>query len=298
MLLPLINAQSAWICDVLSLGSSSPVRFPSQPLVEIKKLFFAPLFTLFLLVFSEINMFNLFNGLIFNLSSFFSLSQFFYNNNSGVLRPIRVTVIGDSITEGGSCSSTESYVDLLRGILGTRYEVLNAGKSGMTMLKTGVHIDGDEVRPNSYWDTETWQTALNSDPDVVTIMLGTNDAKSYNWEGIQQNTGDYYALDYVDMIQQLSQLKSHPKIYILVPPPIFAPYPMELNSTVVSQIYPVLIRDIAAVMNVKVSFYSIYRSTIFFRCLYVLCVLLGCSTLFICFSMISETNFKIFPASR
>eukprot|EP01034_Spumella_vulgaris_P000966 gene966-1275_t len=83
-------------------------------------------------------------------------------------------------------------------------------------------------------------------------MLGTNDAKGFNWEGVQQNTGDYYSLDYVDMIQKLSKLKSHPKIYLMVPPPLYAPFPFEMNATVINTIFPSLVRDIASVMNVEI----------------------------------------------
>jgi alpha-L-fucosidase 2 len=162
----------------------------------------------------------------------------------------RVTCIGDSITQGGFCAPG-SYVDILGSILGSNYEVLNAGVSSMTMLKKGV-CNGDEFAPCSYWNTNAWQSALNSEPDIVTIMLGTNDAKFFNWEGIQQNTGDYFALDYVDMIQKLNKLKKVPKIYVLVPPPIYSPFPYEMNSTIINTIYSTLIRDIASVMNVEV----------------------------------------------
>jgi alpha-L-fucosidase 2 len=160
----------------------------------------------------------------------------------------RVTCIGDSITQGGGCVS-ESYVDVLGSILGGSYEVLNAGVSSMTMLKKGLCND---LTPCSYWDTDAWQNALHSEPDIVTIMLGTNDAKSFNWEGIQQNTGDYFALDYVDMIHKLNKLKKVPKIYLMVPPPLYSPFPFQMNATIINKIYPTLMRDIASVSNVEI----------------------------------------------
>jgi acyl-CoA thioesterase-1 len=162
---------------------------------------------------------------------------------------LRITCVGDSITEGGGCLA-ESYVDLLRADLGSGYEVLNAGASGQTMLKGGL-CNGD-YSSCTYWGTSQWRNALNSEPDIVTIMLGTNDAKAFNWEGVQQNTGDYFALDYVDMIRTLRSLKSHPKIYALVPPPLYEPFPFEMNATVINTIYPKLIRDIASVMDVEI----------------------------------------------
>ena len=108
-------------------------------------------------------------------------------------RATRITCVGDSITSGGACLQ-ESYVNDLQNMLGSSYDVMNAGKSGCTMLKKGLDNGGN---PYSCWDGIEYQSALESKPDIVTIMLGTNDAKYFNWEGIQQNTGDYYTLDYV-----------------------------------------------------------------------------------------------------
>lgn len=161
---------------------------------------------------------------------------------------IRVTCIGDSITEGGGCD-LGTYVDSLQDILGHKYSVFNAGKSSMTMLKQGLCND---LSPCSYWDTDAWVEAQMSDPDIVVIMLGTNDAKSFNWEGIQQNFGDYYALDYVDLIQNVQKFKSNPKIYIMVPPPLRDPYPFSMNATVINEIFPLLVRNIATVTNVEI----------------------------------------------
>ena len=160
----------------------------------------------------------------------------------------RVTCIGDSITEGGGCE-LGSYVDTLQDILGHQYSVFNAGVSSMTMLKQGLCND---LSPCSYWDTNAWSEAQLSNPDIVVIMLGTNDAKSFNWEGIQQDTGDYYALDYVDLIQTVQGLKSSPKVYIMVPPPLRSPYPFSMNATVINEIFPTLVRNIASVTKVEI----------------------------------------------
>ncbi len=144
---------------------------------------------------------------------------------------------------------SESYVDLLQAKLGQRYVLTNAGLSGSTMLKKG-YLDG--YTPYSYWDGTPWQKALYSDPDVVTIMLGTNDAKFYNWEGIQQNTGDYYTLDYIDMIKTVRDQTKVKEIFIMVPPPLYPPYPFDMNQTVINEILPVVVRNVAAVAGVKV----------------------------------------------
>lgn len=54
------------------------------------------------------------------------------------------------------------------------YTVQNLGVSGATMMHSP---QGDY----SYWDRGEWQTALKSEADIVVIQLGTNDAKTYQW---------------------------------------------------------------------------------------------------------------------
>ena len=65
---------------------------------------------------------------------------------------IRVTCVGDSITEWGDwVLMTGSYCDKMVDMLGPGYQVLNAGKASKTMLKDGLENDGT---PMSYWDTD------------------------------------------------------------------------------------------------------------------------------------------------
>lgn len=166
---------------------------------------------------------------------------------------IRVTCIGDSITSGGGCHNT-SYVDNLRELLGPEYSVLNSGVSGTTQLKKGLD---NSLNPWSYWSTSAWKDALKSKPDIVTIMLGTNDAKDFNWEGVQQNEGDFYALDYVDMIRTVRRMNDEdadsrpPAVFIMVPPPLYEPFPYSMNETIINTIFPTLVRDISSVMDTE-----------------------------------------------
>ena len=64
----------------------------------------------------------------------------------------------------------------------------------MTMLKNGT-INNGAKGGGSYWNTSAFRRALQSKPDVITIMLGTNDAKEENWFGVQQS-GDSFVSDY------------------------------------------------------------------------------------------------------
>ena len=93
---------------------------------------------------------------------------------------VRISCIGDSITLGGStdCASSDnvSYPAYLQQFLGSDFVVTNFGDSGKTMLTNG--LCGPPAAGNcSYVSTATWPAALASNPDIVTIALGTNDAK-------------------------------------------------------------------------------------------------------------------------
>ncbi len=53
-------------------------------------------------------------------------------------------------------------------------------------------------------------------PNVIVIMLGTNDTKPRNWKH-----EDDFVADYKAMIKELSALASKPKIYLCSPVPAY-----------------------------------------------------------------------------
>jgi hypothetical protein len=66
-----------------------------------------------------------------------------------------------------------------------------------------------------YIERKSYKDALNSEPDVVVLQLGTNDSKAKNWN-LQQ-----YIADYIDMVTTFMKLKSRPEIFIMIPPPLY-----------------------------------------------------------------------------
>ena len=85
-------------------------------------------------------------------------------------------------------------------------EVINLGVSGRTMMKNGDY---------PYWNEPQYQQALNSEADVVVLMLGTNDAKTYQWD-VQE-----YMKDFKEMANIFLGLDSKPELHIMVPPPLY-----------------------------------------------------------------------------
>eukprot|EP00041_Stephanoeca_diplocostata_P041953 m.9637 g.9637 ORF g.9637 m.9637 type:complete len:256 (-) comp6973_c0_seq1:530-1297(-) len=180
--------------------------------------------------------------------------------------PTRVTCVGDSITIYACASNnTMPYPQQLGRILGPDYLVANLGNSGKTMLKKGLCGDGGAgvipVPPCSgdcaYWDQKTYADAMASQPDIVTIMLGTNDAKGCNFLGAPDGTpvgqGTEFEADYIDMISKFKALPTKPKVYVVLPPPLTHPPrnqswppPYNMSLHVINNIYPVLQRTVAS----------------------------------------------------
>jgi lysophospholipase L1-like esterase len=89
-----------------------------------------------------------------------------------------VACVGDSITAGQS--EKTSYPRQLQVILGEGYEVLNFGVGGTCLVE-----DGDLP----YSEQETYQSALHCIPDILIVMLGTNDLKTQNWDRVLHHGG-------------------------------------------------------------------------------------------------------------
>lgn len=114
----------------------------------------------------------------------------------------RVACVGDSITAGWKLKEAEKYVTKLSGLLGAGYDVHNFGHSAYSMLK---------IADKSYWDSPMFQAAQDFQPNIVTIMLGTNDAHPDYWPEYEAQ----YVTDYLDMIALFESLPSNPRVIVL-----------------------------------------------------------------------------------
>ncbi|MBC3539912.1 GDSL-type esterase/lipase family protein [Rufibacter sediminis] len=119
---------------------------------------------------------------------------------------VKVACVGNSITEGAGLQKT--YPMVLQELLGEAYEVRNFGVSGRTLLKKG---------NLPYWNESKYQDALNWNPDIVIIKLGTNDSKPQNWVYKEEFKPDYQAF-----VRSFQKLASKPKVFLCTPVPVFA----------------------------------------------------------------------------
>lgn len=170
---------------------------------------------------------------------------------------IRIGMIGDSIT-AGVCSSGGShpYPQQLQILLDQAYgegvySVTNLGACGATMLKKG---------DSPYWKRSQFNTLTSSKWDIITIMLGTNDAKDpddhgpNNWQhdcsGPAAHTdGCSFAEDYKDMVDLVRTLGTTagvaPKVYGVIPPALMEQFAYGMNQTVINSVFPDLVPLIA-----------------------------------------------------
>src|SRR5574344_20278 len=121
--------------------------------------------------------------------------------------PIRVAGVGDSITYGHGIRDREhdAYPAVLGSILGEKYDVRNFGISGRTLMNSG---------DSPYMKEQIYKDALAFNPNIVTIKLGTNDSKPYNWVHNQDFKKDLKLL-----INSFRELPSKPEIYLCLPAP-------------------------------------------------------------------------------
>lgn len=140
-------------------------------------------------------------------------------------RNIKVACIGDSITNGGGNSEAAFFPVQLDQILGQDYEVLNCGESGATM-----QTDGDKP----YWYQKDLYNVFVYQPDIVVIMLGTNDSKTQNWNA------NSFERDYQLMIDTLLSMKSNPEIFLCTPPPAYSSAWNISDSTIQTELIPIV----------------------------------------------------------
>lgn len=147
-----------------------------------------------------------------------NLSYFYRKGLLGFTHPmktpksgqIRVACVGDSITYGHGVRPwpKASYPAVLQAFLGEQYCVNNFGFSGRTAGEYGDY---------PYCSEKLFQKSLDFGPDIVIIMLGTNDTKPYNWRG-----SDAYRESLRSIVNAYQARPVKPRIILAAPPPAYS----------------------------------------------------------------------------
>lgn len=118
---------------------------------------------------------------------------------------IRIAAVGDSITHNLFLSYP--YPEQLDEMLGQGYTVENFGESNYAAQASSDF---------PYDSTDSYQESLDFNPDIVLIMLGTNDTKSHNWNGKEQ-----FREEYTELLESYLELPSVSRVILASPPAAF-----------------------------------------------------------------------------
>ncbi|MBN7814026.1 DUF459 domain-containing protein [Algoriphagus pacificus] len=139
--------------------------------------------------------------------TYFILLLMLLSGLSYAQNPIKIACVGNSITQGPGRDNPDSYPLQMQALLGDAYEVVNFGVSGRTLLRKGDY---------PYWNEPQFQQVKDFAPDILVIMLGTNDSKPQNWQYASE-----FRQDYLDMIAEFKKtMPVDGKVYVVMPVPV------------------------------------------------------------------------------
>jgi sialate O-acetylesterase len=169
--------------------------------------------------------------------------------------PVRVSCLGDSITYGWELPKGQrgqlNYPGQLQQLLGDGYRVADFGYAGATVQR-------QTAKPIWAHLQVPGRGLPGSRPQVVLLLLGTNDTHAQDWQGIGPFLQDYRAL-----VQFLQQLPSRPQVLLGTLPPIASRgrYGSPERARLVQEINPQL-RRLAGELNLSlVDFASVFDPT-------------------------------------
>lgn len=164
-------------------------------------------------------------GLILFMLFYFGVISSYQPIKKAKDKQIRVACVGDSITYGLFVKNwrKNNYPAVLNRLLGKDYCVNNFAYTNRTAIKSGDYPLVNE---------KIYQKSLNFKPNIVVILLGTNDSKKNNWDL------DKFITDYCEIIDSYLSLETAPKVYALILPPVF-----EVRGKVLYQIRKTVIEE-------------------------------------------------------
>lgn len=162
---------------------------------------------------------------------------------------VRMAFLGNSITIGSGLQNAaqdcypSQFANMLKQVEGANYEVMNFAVSGRTMLRKGDY---------PLWNETQFGQALNFKPDIVYIMLGTNDTKPQNWD----QHGSDFETDYQAMIDTFKVINPNAKFILAYPPPAFKVRWGIRDSIITNGVNPVLSKLIEQNKAYSVDYYK------------------------------------------
>ncbi len=132
----------------------------------------------------------------------------------GPRRRRRIACAGDSLTAGFGAAADAAYPARLQALLGPGFLVRNFGVIGATVRHDAVRLG----EPCGYIHEVAFCRSMQFRPDIVLLMLGTNDAKPEN-----QPSDEAFLADYAVYITAYQSLSSPPLLIPATPAAVCHP---------------------------------------------------------------------------
>lgn len=131
----------------------------------------------------------------------------------------KISCCGDSITFGLMATAPEnSYPSVMQTLLGESYAVKNFGKCGATVIADYDFQEGRLYGP--YLKSEEYPAAMDSEPDIVVLMLGMNDGNpthcfnAQNGGAISEEYQALYRRTLCEMLEGFRDLPTKPELFL------------------------------------------------------------------------------------
>jgi len=141
---------------------------------------------------------------------------------------MKVACVGDSITAPAS-----GWCRYLGTALGSGYMTKTFGVSGTTLLKN--------VGQPAFSSSAQYKPSHDFAPNIVVIMLGTNDSATRNWSAGK----DHFVKDYEELIDSYTSLATKPIVILNTPPPASDDNQFTITGTTIEKEINPLIKQVA-----------------------------------------------------
>lgn len=178
--------------------------------------------------------------------------------NGSAYAAMRVACIGDSITYGVNLPPDQTYPADLQKSLGPNAVVKTFAFPGLSLLSLP---KGNPPYHPAYAGTQYYQQALQFNPDVVIIMLGTNDG-SFTF-GPDQTWTQVYGRQFTDqygsLISSFRRLPAHPQVFLATCPTVFGVNQYAISPAIVNNIVVLDVVGIGKAMHAPII--DVHRAT-------------------------------------
>jgi len=142
---------------------------------------------------------------------------------------MKVACVGDSIT-----ALPSGWCGYLGTDLGSGYTAMTFGVSGTTLLKNTGGL-------GSYSASSGYKPSHDFAPNIVVIMLGTNDSMPRNWDAGKS----HFVADYKELIASYTSLATKPLVILNTAPPASDDNMFTISGTTIEKEVNPLIKQVA-----------------------------------------------------